>query len=105
MSAGIERFGTGAGPYPSNYYDRNSVKILSEVIIVLLAFLESKWKKTRKNHPVDPNEKEEKAENNMVHRRGSNRRATASLGCKSDVAGRGSTSDDRVATTDSTYPS
>ena len=60
--------------------------------------------KTRKNHPVDPNEKEEKAENNMVHRRRSNRHV-ASLGCKSDVAEKGSTADDRVATTDSTNPS
>ena len=61
--------------------------------------------KTRKNHPVDPNEKVEKAENNMVHQRRSNRHAMASLGCKSDVAVKGSTADDRVATTDSTNPS
>ena len=91
------------------------VKILSEIIKIMLAFLESVRKKTRilgievektrKNHLVDPNENEENVEDKMVHRRGSNRRATANLGCKTDVAGRGRTADDRVATTGSTYPS
>ena len=68
-------------------------------------FLGINVEKNRKNHLMDPNEKAEKAENNLVHRRRSKRHAMASLGCKSEVAVSGSTAYDRVATTDSTNPS
>ena len=44
----------GEGPYHSNYSDQNSVKIPSEIIRILLAFLESKWKKPGKTTSWTP---------------------------------------------------
>ena len=43
-----------AGPYQSNWSDQNSVEMLSEIIIILLAFLESKWKKPGKTTSWTP---------------------------------------------------
>ena len=81
-----------------------AIGIWSEIIKILLAFLESKWKSTGKTRFYEKPPGAGKSENNMVHQRRSNRHATASLGCKSDVAVKGNPADDRVATTDSTKP-
>ena len=42
------------GPYHSNHCHRNLVKILLEIIKILLAFLESKWKKPGKTTSWTP---------------------------------------------------